>query len=116
MNAAEEKRAALRLLAALEDGGMSPEDAAVLAEGVDPVFLYVIVSYLRAVYPASHPAAGAVLERVVQTTTRSGRLVERHRGGEQDPVSRWFESEHVYGDFRGRGRELVELIADKLES
>ena len=36
--------------------------------------------------------------------------------GEQDPVSEWFESEHSFGEFRGRGEELIETIVDKLET
>ncbi len=38
------------------------------------------------------------------------------RDGEQDPVSQWFEAEHSFGSFRGRGSEFIEVIVDKLES
>jgi hypothetical protein len=116
VSASDEKRDALRVLAGLEGGGMSATDAAVIAEDLDPVLIYVIVTFLREVYPASDPAASSVLERVVQMTSRSPALVRKHKEGEQDPVSRWFESEYAYDDFRRRGSELVELIADKLES
>ena len=34
----------------------------------------------------------------------------------QDPVSRWFESEYAYGDFKGRSVELVGLVVAKLYS
>jgi len=116
MSTSDEKRDALRVLAGLEGGGISTADAAVIAEDLDPVLIYVIVTFLREVYPASDPAASSVLERVVQMTSRSPALVRKHKEGEQDPVSRWFESEYSYDDFRGRGSELVEMIVDKLES
>ena len=116
VSATDEKRDALQVLAGLESGGMSSADAAVIAEDLDPVLIYVIVTFLREVYPASDPAASSVLERVVQMTSRSPTLIRKHKEGEQDPVSRWFESEYSYHDFRGRGPELVEMIADKLES
>ena len=92
------------------------EIAAIVAEELDHVFVYIIVNFLRDVYPASDPAATSVLDRVVQMMSRSAKVVAKHKEGEQDPVSRWFESEHSYGEYRGRGRELVELIWDKIES
>jgi len=116
MNPIDQKAAALRVLAGLEDGTLSPVDAARIAEDLDPVLIYVIVEFLRAVYPASDPAASPVLERVVRMTAASAELVRRHREGERDPVSRWFESEHEYRAFRGRGADLIERIVDKLES
>jgi hypothetical protein len=116
MSGVDERRKALRLLVGLEDGGLSAADAAVLAEDLDPVLVYVIVRYLRKVYPASDPAAGSVLQRVVEMTSSSPVVVGKHRRGEQDPISRWFESEHDYHDFRGRGADLIDRIVDKLES
>lgn len=112
----EEKLRAQRLLDGLESGRLPTTDAVFLAEDIDPVLLYVIVSYLRAVYPASDPAATSVLERVVQLTGASSVLVRRHREGGQDPIARWFENEHTYGDFRGKGESMIEVVADKLDS
>jgi hypothetical protein len=116
MGSVDERGSALRLLGGLEDGVMPMADAVILADDLDPVLVYMIVSYLRAIYPASDPAASSVLERVVQLTTRSAALVKKFREGEKDPVSRWFESEYEYRDYRTRGPELIELIVDKLES
>jgi len=112
----EEKNDALRLLTGLDNGGLSATDAVFLAEELDPVLIYIVVTFLRAVYPAADPAATSVLERVVQMTSKSPALIRKHKEGEQDPVSRWFESEYDYRDYKGRGPELVELIADKLDS
>ena len=116
MSAIDERQEATRLLAGLENGGMSPADAGVIAENIDHVLLYVIVSFLRAIYPASDPAATPVLERVVRLTSGRPVLITKHREGEEDPVSHWFEDEYEYRDFRGRGSELIELIVDKLET
>jgi hypothetical protein len=80
------------------------------------VIVYFVVRFLRETYPASSPAASAVLERVVQLTSAYPGIVGKSREGEQDPVSRWFASEYNFADFRGRGEELLELVVDKLES
>jgi hypothetical protein len=107
---------ALKLLRGLEDGRMTASEAASLARELDPVLVYVIVRYLREAYPASHPAATAVLDRVVALSSHWPGLVATSKEGEQDPVSAWFSSEYSFADFRGRGEELVELIVDKLET
>jgi hypothetical protein len=106
---------ALRLLAGLEEGGMPASEAAIAAEDLDPVLVYFIVHFLRAVYPASSPAAHAVLQRVVDLTSSYPDIVRKSKAGEVDPVAMWFASEHSVADFRGRGAELIEMIVDKLE-
>ena len=111
-----EKEQASRLLAGLEGGSLPPADAVILAEDLDPVLVYVIVSFLRAVYPAGDRAATSVLERVVALTTASRAVIAKYRDGERDPISRWFEADYTYRDYRGRGAELVALVADKLDS
>ena len=116
MGTTTDKREALRLLAGLENGGMTTADALVLAETLDPVLVYLIVRYLRESYPASDPAATSVLERVVALTSKHAAFVEKCRDGERDSVSQWFEAEHSFGSFRGRGSELIDVIVDKLES
>jgi hypothetical protein len=80
------------------------------------VLVYSIVRFLRSVYPASSPAAQAVLERVVDLTSAYPAIVGKSREGESDPVSQWFASEYSFDDFRGRGAELIKMIVDKLES
>ena len=112
----DQESGAQRLLAGIEGGRLSTADAIVLAEDLDPVLFYVIVSYLREIYPASDPTATSVLERVVQLTAGSSVLVRHHKDGERDSVSRWLEAEYTYGEFRHRGAELVKLVADKLET
>ena len=116
MSHGDEKANAIRLLTGLEDGTLTPADAAQIAESLDPVLVYVIVEFLRAVYLASDPAASSVLERVVRMTSISPEVVQLRREGEHDPVSRWFESEFEYRDFRGGGADLIARIVDKLES
>jgi hypothetical protein len=116
MSAITERRDAQRLLDGIENGTLSATDAATLAEKIDPVLVYAIISYLRAIHPASDPAAQAVLERVVKLTSTSPAVIRKHREGEEDPVSRWFESEYSYRDYRGRGDQLIALLVDKIES
>lgn len=116
MSAITERQDATRLLDGIENGSLSPTESATLAERIDPVLVYAIVSLLRAIHPASDPAAQPVLERVVKLTSASPGVIRKHQEGEEDPISRWFESEYNYRDFRGRGSELIDLLIDKIES
>lgn len=116
MSASTDKSKAVRLLQGLEGGGRSIAESHILAQDLDPVLVYSIVRYLREVYPASNPAASAVLERLMKLTSAYPGLVAKSKEGEQDPVSTWFTSEYSFQDFRGRGRELIEMIVEKLES
>lgn len=117
MESSDQEADALRLLAAVEGGGVSRSDMANLAESLDPVLTYLLVSFLRAVYPLSDPAASPVLKRVVELSAGNPELISRYNAGRDDPVSRWFESEYDYRTFRcpGGGSDLVRLIIDKLE-
>ena len=116
MHTSTDKNQAEKLLRGLEDGRMDASEATQLAQDLDPVLVFAILRYLRDVYPASNPAAGAVLERVVALTSSWPEIVATSQSGEQDPVSQWFTSEYSFGDFRGRGSEMLDLIVDKLES
>ena len=112
----DEKTSAQRLLAGIENGNLSNADAIVVAEDIDPALFYVIVSFLREIYPASDPAATAVLERVVALTQGSAILVRHHKSGGEDPIAQWFEDEYTYGEFRTRGPEMIAVVADKIDS
>ena len=116
MTQIDERTVAARLLSGLENGTLSAADAPIVADDLDPVLVYVIVNFLRAVHPASDPAATPVLERVVRLTSGHPTVVARYREGEQDPISRWFEGDYEYRDFLGRESDLIELIVDKLET
>ena len=116
MSGPTNKDDALRLLQGLENGTSTTADARALAEDLDPVLVHIILRYLRENYPASNPAASAVLDRVVALTSLSPGLVAKIKEGEKDPVSVWFSSEYSFAEFRGLGSELLELIVDKLES
>ena len=100
----------------VSDGRMTASEVAPFAQELDPVLVYVILRYLREAYPASNPAANAVLDRVVALTSNWPEIVAKSKEGEQDPVSVWFTDEHSFGDFRGRSSEMLDLIIDKLES
>jgi len=112
----DERAAAIRLLNGIERGTLTVHAAASLSEEIDPVLLHAVVRFLRECYPASDPAAGPVLERVVALMSARPEIVRKVREGESDPVARWFASEHGFRDFRGRGEEMLALIADKLDS
>ena len=115
MSVSTDKKEAEKLLRGLEDGRISDTEAALIAQDLDPVLVHAILRYLREVYPASNPAASAVLERVVALTSRPA-IVAKSKEGEQDPITQWFTSEYSFADFRGRGSAMLDLIVDKLET
>ncbi len=109
----EEKRAATRLLAALEDGILSTEDTRPLAEEADPVLLYLVLSWLRARYPATHPASDGVLGRIVALMQQSPVATRNARLGEKDSFVTGFEEAYTY---RELDRDtFVDVVVDKLE-
>jgi hypothetical protein len=116
MTTIDERTGAARLLSGLENGNLSAAEAPIVAEDLDPVLIYVIVNFLRAVHPASDPAATPVLERVVRLTSGHPTIVNKYREGEQDPISNWFESEYEYREFLGRESALIDLVVDKIET
>ena len=116
MTSSTDANKALRFLRGLEDGGVAVADSQILAQDLDPVLVHVVVRYLREAYPASNPAASAVLERLTKLTTSYPGLVAKAKEGEQDSVAVWFAATYSFRDFRGRGPELIEIVVDKLES
>ena len=116
MGTSTDKGTASRLLHGLEYGGLTVSEARVLAEDLGPVLVHLIARYVREAYPASAPAAGPVLERLVELTRAWNGMAGASGAGERDPVSVWFAGEHRFADFRGRGDEMLDLVIDKLES
>jgi len=106
---------ASRLLDGLENGGMHDDEGVFIAQELDPVLLHFIVHYLRQNYPASEPVATAVLDRVLELTQSYPQLIGACREGGQDVVSEWFEESHSVREYKGRGREMLSTIVDKLE-
>jgi hypothetical protein len=113
MSFAHEKRAAARLLAALEDGNLSTDDTRPLAEEADPALIYLIFSWLRARYPASHSASDGVLGRVIALCNASSVVGRKAKKGESDPIVGWFEEAYSYQEV---DRDtFVSLVVEKLE-
>lgn len=107
---------AQRMLTGLEAGSLGAVELSQLVGRIDPVLVWAVIGYLRASYPASDPAASAVLERVVRLTRADPEVVAAVRAGEGDPIARWFLDVHGFGAWRGRGTAMIEEIAEKLES
>lgn len=116
MTDSTQRRLAYRLLQGLEAGGVPVSELQTIARDLDPVLVHVAVRFVRDNYPASNPAASAVLERLMALTRSYPGFVARAKQGEQDPVSVWFAADHSFREFRGRGREMINAVADKLES
>ena len=109
----QEKRAARRLLAALEDGRLNTRDTYHLVSEADETLVYFIFSWLRAWYPPSHPASDGVLGRVGALCTQYPKAARMAKAGQGDPLVAWFEEEHGYRALRADA--FIELIVEKLE-
>ena len=108
-----EKRSARRLLAAIEDGVLGTADTFHLIGEADPTLVHFIFEWIRAWYPASHPAADAVLGRLGEVCTRYPKAVQIAKSGGSDPLVAWFLDEYRYRDLRAD--EFIDLIVEKLE-
>ena len=81
MSSSTDSNLALRLLRGLDEGSIDAAEARTLAIALDPVLVWVVVRYLREIYPASDPAASPVLERVVALTSAYPEIVAKSREG-----------------------------------
>ncbi len=108
-----EKRVARRLLGALEDGTLNATDTFHIVGSADPTLIHFIFAWLRAWYPASHPAADAVLGRLGTLCTRYPKAARMAKEGAADALVEWFEESYSYRDLRAA--EFIDLIVEKLE-
>lgn len=108
-----EKRVARRLLGALEDGRLNTSETFHIVSSADPALIHFIFAWLRAWYPASHPAADAVLGRLGALCTQHPKAAQMAKAGARDPLVEWFEDTYTYRDLRAA--EFIELIVEKLE-
>ncbi|MCP4867808.1 MAG: hypothetical protein GY898_03725 [Proteobacteria bacterium] len=109
-----EKRTARAILAAIEDAQLNTANTWHLIEDADPTLVYFLFAWLRARYPASHPASDGVLGRLGALVTEFPAAARLAKKGEKDSLVPWFEEGHSYRDYSNQ--EFVELIVDKLES
>lgn len=108
-----EKRAAARLLDALENGTLSIEDTKPLAEEADPALIALIFGFLRARYHSGHSASDGVLGRLIALCQVSSKVARAARTGAQDPIVVWFEESY---DYRELDREdFIDEVVEKLE-
>ena len=108
----QQQRAAMRVLAGIEEGTLSAGDSLALVEAADPALVYLIFTWLRKRY-ADHPNSDAVIGRLLAISDR-GSVPDLVNEGRTDPVVQWFEDGYSYRDLDAA--QFIELIVDKLES
>lgn len=108
-----EQRQAMRILEGIEQGSMSAPQSFNVLEHADPTLIYFIFTWLRERYPASHPAAEAVLGRLSAICSKYPAIAKRAKEGQTDGIVAWFEDAYTYRDFDAR--EFVSLVVEKLE-
>ncbi len=108
-----EQREARRLLDAIELGSMSTADTARLIERADPVWIYLMFTWLRTRY-AKHAAAGGVIGRIVEICRRYPVAARMMKEGQRDSLVEWFESTYEYRDLDADA--FVQIVVEKLES
>jgi hypothetical protein len=109
----QEKRNARRILAGLEDGTLRPAELRASVREADPTLIYFIVRWIRAHYPATHPAAEGVLGRLVELSADNPSLAAQLKEGGEDTIVDWFEDTYEYGDLPAG--QFIDLIVEKLE-
>lgn len=113
MSFAPEKRAAHRILSALDQGPLDATHTIANIRDADPTLIYFLFTWLRATYPPSHPASDGVLGRLGELVSRYPEAVRIAKKGASDPIVQWFEDAYSYRDFLAD--DFVDLIVEKLE-
>ena len=108
------QREALRILEGIENGTMSAADSANLIDDADPALVYLILTWIRGRYGASHAASEAVIGRLVELSNRFPQVAKKMAEGKQDSIVEWFEDAYSYKDLDAKA--FIELVVDKLES
>lgn len=108
------QREALRILSGIEDGTMSAADSYALIEDADAALVYLLFTWIRNRYAASHAASDAVIGRLLAISNRYPTVTKKMKDGQGDPVVEWFEDGYTYRDLDSKA--FVALIVDKLES
>ncbi len=109
----QERREALYLLQAIENGMLKTADIAHLIDRSDPALVHLVVSWIRNRYAGDHPAAEGVVGRLVELTNKHSSMKTKMSEGKRDPVVAWFEETHDYRDFGSI--EFIAVIVEKLE-
>ncbi len=110
-----EKQEAGRLLAGLEEGGMSAADAFDIADQRDPLMVYFIFRYLREKYPPGGPQSQGIVERLLELASTYDGLMKATKAAERDPMREWFDDTHSMSEFFGDSQEFIDMIVEKLE-
>jgi hypothetical protein len=108
------QREALRILEGIENGTMSAAESSALIDDADPALVYLILTWIRARYPASHAASEAVIGRLVTLTERYPSVTKKMAEGKADSIIEWFEDAYSYRDLDSKA--FIALVVDKLES
>jgi hypothetical protein len=109
----QEKQVVRAILSAIEDGPLDLSMTAERARNADPTALYFVFGWVRAWYPATHPAADGVLGRLAELCDAHPDVAQMSKKGGFDPIVDWFEDEYEYRDFSAP--DFIELIVEKLE-
>ncbi len=108
----EDRSNALRLIEGIENGTLTPSDAADLVEKIDPTLVYLTITWFRKRY-TDHVNADSVVGRLVELTKYPA-VAERMKEGQADSIVEWFEDAYSYRKLEAK--ELVDTVVDKLES
>jgi hypothetical protein len=107
-----EKSEALKILEGIENGTMTAVQSFQLIEQADPTLIHFIFTWLKQTY-SRHPAADAVLGRLLAVCSTYPAAAAIAKEGQADSLVEWFEEAYKYTDFGPR--EFIELIVEKLE-
>lgn len=111
----KEKEYAKLFLDSLENGSKPIPEIRQFGEQIDPIYVYFVFRYLREKHQRQ-PQSEGVLNRLVQISSESEKLVKMARQGEKDLLREWFDDSHSMREFFGDSDKFLELIYDKINS
>jgi len=100
----------------IEDGTRTHEQAAKLAEQLDPVLMYFAMRYLREKHPASEPRSAGVVTRMIEFTSTHPQYAKKAKQGESDAMREWFDDTFNLREYFGNLDGYADLIVEKFDS
>lgn len=109
------KKKSEQALNGIEEGNMTPYDAYLILEILDPVIVYFILRFLREKYPHTHPQAQGVISRMIEITNTYPDIVKKAQKGEKDMIREWFDDAYTVRQFFSEPETMIDMIVEKVE-
>ena len=104
----------LRVIEAIDNGGLPPADVYTIMRDFDPLYSYFLLKFLRDKNPVDEYSSGGG-ERLLQLVGTYDDLSKLLKKSPDDPMIEWFEDSYTTRQFFDKPEDYVRIIVDKME-